>query len=109
MLPYKLVGLINFTRRCGLLGRLPQVQSSNHTPTFSEAGETSNFSTFVTALNQQLKSVGMELARAYMEDSGQVWYGLVNRREDAAAKLATTYSPAELNLFNKAVSTYFRW
>ena len=46
----------------------------------------------------------MELAQAHMEESGEVWYGLVNRREDAAAKLATTYSPAELSLFNKAVS-----
>ena len=46
----------------------------------------------------------MELARGTMEDTGQKWYGLVNRSDDAAAKIATAYSPAELELFNKAVS-----
>ena len=39
-----------------------------------------------------------------MEDTGEVWYGLVNRSTDAASKVGSGYSPAELELFNKAVS-----
>ena len=64
----------------------------------------SDFPTFVNLLNRQLKPLGMELARGTMEDTGQKWYGLVNRSDDPAAKIATAYSPAELELFNKAVS-----
>jgi len=64
----------------------------------------SDFPNFVSLLNRQLKPLGMELTRGTMEDTGQKWYGLVNRSDDAAAKIATAYSPAELELFNKAVS-----
>ena len=64
----------------------------------------SGFRSFVSALNRQLKPLGMELARGHMEDTGEVWYGLVNRSTDAASKVGSGYSPAELELFNKAVS-----
>lgn len=46
----------------------------------------------------------MELARGYMEDTGEVWYGLVNRNSDAAAKISSGYTEAELEFFNRAVS-----
>ena len=48
----------------------------------------------------------MELARGNLESSGETWYSVVNRSEDAAAKIATSYSAAELELFNKAVRIY---
>ena len=62
------------------------------------------FSAFVTAVNRQLKPLGFELARGATEDSGEEWLGFVNRAEDAASKL-TAFKPAELELFNKIVST----
>ena len=46
----------------------------------------------------------MVIAKGHMEDTGEVWYGLVNRNADAAAKISSGYTPAELELFNKAVS-----
>ena len=65
--------------------------------------DTTEFPGFISAVNRPLKQLGLELARGHMEDSGEVWYGLVNRSVDSAAKLGSVYSAAELELFNKAV------
>lgn len=61
------------------------------------------FPGFVSTLNRRLKPLGMEVGVARMEDGPTHWYGLVNRNQDAAAKAGTSYSPAELQLFNKVV------
>ena len=65
--------------------------------------EIRDFSAFVTTLNKRLKPLNMELATVRMENSGEKWVGVVNRVQDAASKLATTYTPAELEFFRKAV------
>ena len=57
-------------------------------------------------MNRTIKPFGMEVAKAHMEDTGEVWYGLVNRNNDAAAAISSGYTPAELELFNKAVSSF---
>ena len=67
-------------------------------------GEAAQFSSFVSEVNRSLKPLGLELARGNAEDTGEVWYALVNRTADSAAKIGSCYSPAELELFNKAVS-----
>ena len=67
-------------------------------------GDPAEFTGFINALNRTLKPLGMVLAKGHMEDTGEVWYGLVNRNSDAAAKISSGYAPAELELFNKAVS-----
>lgn len=46
----------------------------------------------------------MELANVRMESSGEKWVGVTNRAQDAASKIATTYTLAELEFFRKAVS-----
>jgi len=48
----------------------------------------------------------MHLAHSTMEDSPIQWYALVNRSQDPAAKIASGYSPAELELFNKVVGAW---
>ena len=48
--------------------------------------------------------MNLELAQARMEDSPALWCGLVNQSPDAAAKISSKSSPAELELFNKVVS-----
>lgn len=63
-----------------------------------------DFNTFISTLNRQLKPLNLELAQARMEDSPRVWCGFVNRSPDAAAKVSSKFSPAELELFNKVVS-----
>lgn len=63
-----------------------------------------DFSTFVATLNRQLKPLDLELAQARMEDTPAIWCGFVNRSSDAAAKISSKFSPAELELFNKVVS-----
>ena len=67
-------------------------------------GDSSEFASFISAVNRTIKPLGMELARGYMEDNGEVWYGLVNRNSDAAAKISSGYTAAELEFFNRAVS-----
>ena len=47
----------------------------------------------------------MELVNSLMEDSYERWYGLVNRAADPGAKIASKHSPAELEYFNKVVSS----
>lgn len=71
--------------------------------TVAGGGDSSEFTSFISAINRTIKPLGMELARGYMEDTGEVWYGLVNRNSDAAAKISSGYTEAELELFNKAV------
>ena len=68
--------------------------------------EAAQFPGFVSEVNRPLKPLGLELARGNAEDTGEVWYALVNRAADSAAKIGSCYSPAELELFNKAVSIY---
>ena len=63
-----------------------------------------DFSTFLSTINRQLRPLNLELAQARMEDSPALWCGLVNRSPDAAAKISSKFSPAELELFNKVVS-----
>ncbi len=46
----------------------------------------------------------MQVVHSLMEDSFEHWYGLVNRSADAGAKIATRYTLAELEFFNKVVS-----
>ena len=58
----------------------------------------------MSGLNRDLKSLDMELVHSRLEDSNERWYGLVNRTADPAAKIASGYSPAELEFFNKVVS-----
>ena len=63
-----------------------------------------DFPTFLSTINRQLRPLNLELAQARMEDSPALWCGLVNRSPDAAAKISSKFSPAELELFNKVVS-----
>ena len=65
--------------------------------------ETQDFSAFVSTINKRLKPLSLELATVRMESSGEKWVGVVNRAQDAASKLATTYTLAELEFFRKAV------
>ena len=69
-------------------------------------GDPADFPSFISAVNRTIKPLGIELAKGYMEDTGAVWYGLVNRNSDTAAKIGSEYTPAELELFNRAVSDY---
>lgn len=57
----------------------------------------------MSTINRQLKLLNLELAQARMEDRAEVWYGVVNRSPDVAAKISSSFSPAELELFNKVV------
>jgi hypothetical protein len=66
--------------------------------------DAAQFPGFVSEVNRPLKPLGLELARGTAEDTGEVWYAVVNRAADSAAKIGSCYSPAELELFNKAVS-----
>lgn len=61
-----------------------------------------DFSAVVSSLNKSLKPLGMELANVRMESSGEKWVGVTNRAQDAASKIATTYTLAELEFFRKA-------
>ena len=63
-----------------------------------------DFHTFISVINRQLKPLSLELAQARMEDSPTLWCGIVNRSPDAAAKISSKFTPAELELFNKVVS-----
>ena len=74
----------------------------SHTHT-SERGDIALFPGFLSTLNRYLDSLGMQLVHSTMEDSPARWYALVNRSQDPAAKIASNYTPAELELFNKVV------
>ena len=63
-----------------------------------------DFRTFVSIVNRQLKPLSLELSQARMEDSPALWCGIVNRSPDAAAKISSKFTAAELELFNKVVS-----
>ena len=80
----------------------------NHRTCFIGGGDSSEFTGFISAVNRTIKPLGMELARGYMEDTGEVWYGLVNRNSDAAAKIGSGYTAAQLEFFNRAVSLLHR-
>ncbi len=64
-----------------------------------------SFESFVKSLNQQLKHLDMQIVNNRMEDSNERWYGLVNRCVDPGAKIAAQCSAAELEFFNKVVSS----
>ena len=75
-----------------------------HTHTHSpERGDIALFPGFLSTLNRHLDPLGMQLVHSTMEDSPACWYALVNRSQDPAAKIASNYTPAELELFNKVV------
>lgn len=69
----------------------------------NERYDDSHFPGFLSAINRHLKPLGMELAQSRMEASAARWYGLVNRVQDPAAKIATSYSQPELEFFNKVL------
>ena len=71
---------------------------------FTARGDPVSFPDFINILNRSLKPLSMEVAKGYMEDTGEVWYGLVNRVHDPAAMISSGYTPAELELFNRVVS-----
>jgi len=73
------------------------------TQSCNERGDSTLFPGFVSSLNNRLKPLGMHLAHSTMEDSPIQWYALVNHSQDPAAKIASGYSPAELELFNKVM------
>ncbi len=73
-------------------------------PPPTEQYNEANLTGFIASINRRLKPLGLEIASSQMEDSAALWYGLVNRSEDPAATVASTYSPAELAFFNKIVS-----
>lgn len=66
-------------------------------------GDPAQFQSFISEVNRSIKPFGMEVAKAHMEDTGDVWYGLVNRNTDAAAAISSGYTLSELELFNKTV------
>lgn len=67
---------------------------------------TEDFEHFITSLNRQLKKLDMQVVNARMEDCSERWYGLVNRSADPAAKIATSYTAAQLEFFNKVIETF---
>ena len=69
----------------------------------SAPADAAQFPGFVSEVNRPLKPLGLELARGNAEDTGEVWYAVVNRSADSAAKIGSCHSPAELELFNKTV------
>lgn len=61
----------------------------------------------LTVLNRNLAFVFMEIRRATSETDGRVYWCLVNARSDAIAQSATTYTPAEIDLFKRIVILSF--
>ncbi|KAI6652856.1 Non-structural maintenance of chromosomes element 1-like protein isoform X4 [Oopsacas minuta] len=53
----------------------------------------------VSSLNKKLEPLSLRIQKARSEDSGQLYYGLVNLREDEAAKLGAEYGLVERQFF----------
>ena len=53
----------------------------------------------VRAINKRLEPLSLRLQKARSEDKGQLYYGLVNLREDEAAKLGAEYGQVERQFF----------
>ncbi|XP_064394464.1 non-structural maintenance of chromosomes element 1 homolog isoform X2 [Halichondria panicea] len=70
-----------------------------------ESSDEKSFDSFLTSLNHHLKLLDMQIVHSLMEDSYERWYGLVNRSADPGAKIATRYTLAELEFFNKVMET----
>ena len=86
-----MVSIDSYDSRCSTLSRLAESASEEH------------FSQYVLSMNKHLKPLGLEVGGARMEDCDEVWYAIVNRLPDAAAKVGSKFSPQELELFNKLV------
>ncbi len=59
----------------------------------------------LVSLNKHLRPFGLELCKTRLEDREENWYAVVNRNPDAAAKIASKFTPQELEFFNKMVHT----
>jgi hypothetical protein len=55
-------------------------------------------------VNKQLKPLGFELCHATLENADEHWYAMVNRVPDAAALVGSSFTPQQLEYFNKVVS-----
>ncbi|KAJ1983591.1 hypothetical protein H4R34_001178 [Dimargaris verticillata] len=59
--------------------------------------------TFIGSINGQLDCINLELRSTLDETAGDRVWALVNTKGDEIAKLATNYSPAELNAFKHVI------
>ena len=93
-------GRLTILSGTGSLRHRRRLPPHTHSP---ERGDVALFPGFLSTLNRHLDPLGMQLVHSTMEDSPACWYALVNRSQDPAAKIASNYTPAELELFNKVV------
>lgn len=61
------------------------------------------FSDFCGAINRELDSVQMEIRGAADQNTGMIFYGLVNKMGDDQAKLGTKYSHSQIAFFTAVV------
>ncbi|XP_065889921.1 non-structural maintenance of chromosomes element 1 homolog [Dysidea avara] len=62
-----------------------------------------NLTTFLATVNENLEPLSMSIVEGKEEDTGRSYYALANTSPDAAAKLASDFTPAELEFFRKVV------
>lgn len=53
----------------------------------------------VRVINKHLELLSLKIRKGRSEDSGRIYYGLVNLREDEAAKIGAEYAPEEMQFF----------
>lgn len=70
---------------------------------FAMAG-TESLGAALRMINGAIGILQMEIRGGVDQRDGSVWYGLVNRAADKQAKLGTSYSHAQLQLFRAIVS-----
>jgi len=67
-------------------------------------GNPDEFLDFISLINKQLESLFMEIRRGCAEDTGHVYFSLVNKAEDEHSKLATEYQAHEIELIKLALN-----
>lgn len=72
--------------------------------TCNEDANPDKFTEFIATINNQLESLFMELRRGRSEDTGDVYYSLVNKAEDEHSKLATEYQPHEIEFIKSMLN-----
>ncbi|XP_046863797.1 non-structural maintenance of chromosomes element 1 homolog [Xenia sp. Carnegie-2017] len=63
------------------------------------------FENCIRSINSGVRSLFLEVRKGVSEDDGTYYYGLVNNSEDQIARLATNYSPHDIDFFRKVLDT----
>jgi hypothetical protein len=67
-----------------------------------------NLPAAIAAVNQQLQCMYLDIKGIVYDEDGQLYYGIVNSKNDVLAQKATSFTPHEIELFKAIVCDSIR-